>query len=96
MDMRSVRPLVRALPVTLAAVWLVLLLGCGGADGLPARDDGPLTVRVLMSHDPDAAARLSLGPEWTVRPSRELRDKLTELLGQNSVRLLYAPGREMM
>ena len=44
----------------------------------------------------DAAARLSLGPEWTVRPSRELRDKLTELLGQNSVRLLYAPGREMM
>jgi DNA polymerase-3 subunit alpha len=44
----------------------------------------------------DAAARLSLGPEWTVRPSRELRDKLTALLGQNSVTLLYAPGREMM
>jgi len=44
----------------------------------------------------DAAARLSLGPEWAVRPSRELRDKLTELLGQNSVRLLYTPGREMM
>ena len=44
----------------------------------------------------DAAARLTLGPEWTVRPSRELRDKLSELLGQNNVRLLYAPGREMM
>jgi DNA polymerase-3 subunit alpha len=44
----------------------------------------------------DAAARLSLGPEWAVRPSRELRDKLTELLGQNSVRLVYAPDREMM
>ena len=43
----------------------------------------------------DAAARLNLGPDWSVRPSRELRDKLTELLGQNSVRLLYAPGREM-
>ncbi len=43
----------------------------------------------------DAAARLNLGPEWTVRPSRELRDKLTELLGRDSVRLLYAPGREM-
>ncbi len=42
-----------------------------------------------------AEARLHLGPEWTVRPSRELRDKLAELLGQNSVRLLYAPGREM-
>ncbi len=43
----------------------------------------------------DAEARLNLGPEWTVRPSRELRDKLAELLGHNSVRLLYAPGREM-
>ena len=43
----------------------------------------------------DAAARINLGPEWTVRPSRELRDKLVELLGQNAVRLLYAPVREM-
>jgi DNA polymerase-3 subunit alpha len=44
----------------------------------------------------DASARLQLGPEWTVRPSRELRDKLTGLLGQGSVRLLYPPGREML
>jgi DNA polymerase-3 subunit alpha len=44
----------------------------------------------------DASARLNLGKEWSVRPSRELRDKLYELLGRNSVRLLYAPGREMM
>jgi DNA polymerase-3 subunit alpha len=43
-----------------------------------------------------AAARLNLGPEWSVRPSRELRDKLAELLGTNNVRLLYAPGREIM
>ena len=43
-----------------------------------------------------AAARLDLGPEWSVRPSRELRDKLNELLGSNNVRLLYAPGREIM
>jgi DNA polymerase III subunit alpha len=43
-----------------------------------------------------ARARLSLGPEWNVRPSRELRDKLAELLGRDGVRLLYAPGREMM
>ena len=42
-----------------------------------------------------AAARLSLGSEWAVRPSRELRDKLTELLGNNNVRLLYAPRREL-
>ncbi|NOX67717.1 MAG: DNA polymerase III subunit alpha [Gammaproteobacteria bacterium] len=44
----------------------------------------------------DAAARLQLGPEWKVRPSRELRDKLAELLGRNSVRLLYTPGRDLM
>ena len=43
-----------------------------------------------------AAARLNLGPEWSVRPSRELRDKLNELLGSNNVRLLYTPGREIM
>ena len=42
------------------------------------------------------AARLALGPEWSVRPSRELRDKLNELLGSKNVRLLYAPGREIM
>ncbi len=44
----------------------------------------------------DAAVRLNLGPEWTVKPSRELRDKLAALLGQNSVRLLYARAKEMM
>jgi DNA polymerase-3 subunit alpha len=44
----------------------------------------------------DASARLSLGPEWNVRPSRELREKLTDLLGQNSIRFLYTPGRELM
>ena len=44
----------------------------------------------------DAKARLKLGAEWSVRPSRELRDKLSELLGSNNVRLLYAPAREIM
>lgn len=43
-----------------------------------------------------ASARLKLGPEWSVRPSRELRDKLAELLGRNCVRLLYTPNRELM
>jgi len=43
-----------------------------------------------------ASARLKLGPEWTVRPSRELRDKLSELLGSKNVRMLYAPTRDLM
>jgi len=60
---------------------------------LPYRE-GNCDVSVRYIGD-NAAARLSLGPEWAVRPSRELRDKLTELLGNNNVRLLYAPGREL-
>ena len=61
---------------------------------LPYRE-GSCDVAVQYYGD-DAAARLHLGPEWSVRPSRELRDKLTELLGSNNVRLLYAPSREIM
>ena len=61
---------------------------------LPFRE-GNCDVSVRYVGD-NASARLSLGPEWAVRPSRELRDKLTELLGNNNVRLLYAPGREIM
>lgn len=61
---------------------------------LPYRE-GSCEVAVQYFGD-DAAARLDLGAEWSVRPSRELRDKLAELLGSNNVRLLYAPGREIM
>ena len=60
---------------------------------LPFRE-GNCDVSVRYIGD-SASARLSLGPEWTVRPSRELRDKLTELLGNNNVRLTYAPTREL-
>ncbi len=61
---------------------------------LPFRE-GNCDVSVRYVGD-GASARLSLGPEWAVRPSRELRDKLSELLGNKNVRLLYAPGREIM
>ena len=60
---------------------------------LPFRE-GTCDVSVRYVGD-SASARLSLGPDWTVRPSRELRDKLTELLGNNNVRLLYTPGRDL-
>lgn len=61
---------------------------------LPYRE-GKCDVAVQYLGD-SAAARLTLGPEWSVRPSRELRDKLIALLGANNVRLLYTPGREIM
>jgi len=61
---------------------------------LPYRE-GNCDVSVQYIGD-TASARLSLGPEWAVRPSRELRDKLTELLGRKNVRMLYAPTQEIM
>ena len=61
---------------------------------LPFRE-GSCDVSVRYVGD-GATARLSLGPEWAVRPSRELRDKLNELLGHKNVRLLYAPSHEIM
>jgi len=61
---------------------------------LPYRE-GSCDVSVQYIGD-TASARLNLGPEWSVRPSRELRDKLSELLGQKNVRMLYAPSREIM
>ena len=65
-----------------------------GLRSLPYRE-GHCDVAVQYFGD-TAAARLTLGPEWSVRPSRELRDKLTELLGSKNVRLLYTPSREIM
>ena len=47
---------------------------------LPFRE-GSCDVSVRYIGD-NAAARLSLGPEWAVRPSRELRDKLARIAGQ--------------
>jgi DNA polymerase-3 subunit alpha len=61
---------------------------------LPYRE-GNCDVSVRYVGD-GAVARLSLGPEWAVRPSRELRDKLTELLGNNNIERCYAPRREIM
>jgi DNA polymerase-3 subunit alpha len=60
---------------------------------LPYRE-GRCDVSVVYTGE-SASARLNLGPEWSVRPSRELRDQLSELLGSKNVRMLYAPGREI-
>ena len=48
-----------------------------------------------MASCESASARLTLGPEWSVKPCRELREKLIDLLGSKNVRMLYAPGREI-
>ena len=63
-------------------------------DALLPHRQGSCDVSVQYIGD-TASARLTLGPEWSVRPSRELRDKLTQLLGSKNVRMLYLPRGEI-
>jgi len=37
----------------------------------------------------DAQARVRFGADWSVRPSRDLRDQLTEIVGWDGFRFLY-------
>jgi DNA polymerase III subunit alpha len=38
-----------------------------------------------------ASAALNLGPEWNLRPSRELLEHLESLVGHGGIQLLYGP-----
>jgi hypothetical protein len=51
----------------------------------------PVTVEYVGS---GARGALTLGPEWTVRASRELLEKLETLVGRGSVQVIYGapPG----
>jgi len=39
-----------------------------------------------------ARATLSLGDEWSVRPTRALLEGLGRLVGRDGVRIMYGPG----
>jgi DNA polymerase-3 subunit alpha len=45
----------------------------------------------IRCHRSDASAVVELGEEWTVRPSRELMERLGRILGRDGVELQYAP-----
>jgi DNA polymerase-3 subunit alpha len=55
---------------------------------------GRCGIWVYYSRD-DAQARLALGEDWAVRPSRELRERLSELVGADGFRFVYDAGREL-
>ena len=42
----------------------------------------------------DAAALVNFGEEWTVRPSRELVERLGRIVGRDGVEIVYAPRAE--
>jgi DNA polymerase-3 subunit alpha len=43
----------------------------------------------LKYHGPEADAELTFGEDWCVRPTRELRDRLTRLLGEERYQIHY-------
>jgi DNA polymerase-3 subunit alpha len=51
---------------------------------------GQCGIALQFSTD-DARAAISLGEEWRVRPTRELLDRLAELVGRDAVRVFYGP-----
>ena len=54
---------------------------------------GPCAVSVVVSR-PDYTGRLNLGNAWSVRPTRELLDKLSALVGRDGWYLVYGPRHD--
>jgi DNA polymerase-3 subunit alpha len=46
----------------------------------------------IRYHSSDARADLVLSEEWSVKPKRELTEKLAQLCGNDGVRLIYHSG----
>jgi DNA polymerase-3 subunit alpha len=55
---------------------------------------GPCGVSVVINRA-DYAGRLNLGDAWTIRPTRELLDKLTALVGREGWYLVYGPRNDI-
>jgi DNA polymerase III subunit alpha len=53
--------------------------------------NGPCQVTVQY-RTAQASGALDLGPEWNVRPGRELLERLEELVGREGMRVLYGPA----
>ncbi len=55
---------------------------------------GPCAVSVVINRA-DYTGRLNLGDAWTIRPTRELLDKLTALVGRDGWYLVYGPRNDI-
>jgi DNA polymerase III subunit alpha len=55
---------------------------------------GPCGVSVAVSR-PDYTGRLNLADTWSVRPTRELLDKLSSLVGRDGWYLVYGPRNDV-
>jgi DNA polymerase III subunit alpha len=55
---------------------------------------GPCGVSVVVSR-PDYSGRLNLADAWSIRPTRELLDKLSALVGRDGWYLVYGPRNDI-
>ena len=55
---------------------------------------GPCAVGIAVNR-PDYSGRLHLGESWSVRPSRDLLDKLSALVGRDGWYLVYGPRNDI-
>jgi DNA polymerase-3 subunit alpha len=55
---------------------------------------GPCGVSVVVSR-PDYSGRLNLGEAWSIRPTRELLDKLSAVVGRDGWHLVYGPRNDI-
>jgi DNA polymerase-3 subunit alpha len=55
---------------------------------------GPCGVSVVVSR-PDYSGRLNLGDAWSIRPTRELLDKLSAVVGRDGWHLVYGPRNDI-
>jgi DNA polymerase-3 subunit alpha len=82
-------------------LWLRWPAAFDGPAGLKRFEDllrpylkGPCGVSVAVSR-PDYTGRLNLADSWSVRPSRELLDKLSSLVGREGWYLVYGPRNDI-
>jgi len=55
---------------------------------------GPCGVSVIVSR-PEYSGRVNLDDSWSIRPTRELLDKLSALVGRDGWHLVYGPRNDM-
>jgi DNA polymerase-3 subunit alpha len=82
-------------------LWLRWPAAFDGPEGLARFEDmlkpylrGPCGVSVAISR-PDYCGRLNLGDAWSIRPTRELLDKLSAMVGRDGWHLVYGPRNDI-
>ncbi len=82
-------------------LWLRWPAAFDGPEGMRQFEDllkpylrGPCSIGVVLNRT-DWCGRLTLGDAWSIRPARELLDKLTTLVGRDGWHLVYGPRNDI-